>query len=96
MLLENRDRNTGWLEYVVYHFIVMCSILCESYVDSAIIFFVFNLQIENAFNIGSPLGVFLVLKGIRPRDDLEQHILPTSVCSRYYNIYHPADPIVGI
>jgi len=55
--------------------------------------FSLGFKIENAFNIGSPLGVFLVLKGIRPRDDLEQHILPTSVCSRYYNIYHPADPI---
>eukprot|EP00794_Sanderia_malayensis_P017824 gene17824-19605_t len=52
-----------------------------------------RFKIENAFNIGSPLGVFLVLKGIRPREDLEQHILPYSVCSNYFNIYDPADPI---
>ena len=37
-----------------------------------------------------------MLKGIRPRDDLEQHILPSSVCSRYFNIYDPADPIVSL
>ena len=46
------------------------------------------------FNIGSPLGVFLVMRGIRPRDDIEQHIMPTSVCKRIFNIYDPSDPVV--
>eukprot|EP00112_Aurelia_sp_Birch-Aquarium-sp1_P003732 Seg142.1 transcript_id=Seg142.1/GoldUCD/mRNA.D3Y31 product="Phospholipase DDHD1" protein_id=Seg142.1/GoldUCD/D3Y31 len=55
--------------------------------------FSLRFKIENVFNIGSPLGVFLVLKGIRARDDVEQNILPSSVCSRYFNIYDPADPI---
>eukprot|EP00795_Rhopilema_esculentum_P013592 gene13592-4487_t len=52
-----------------------------------------NFKVENVFSIGSPLGAFLILKGIRPRDDLEQHILPSSVCSRFFNIYDPTDPI---
>lgn len=50
-------------------------------------------KVENVFNIGSPLGVFLVMRGVRPRQDLEQHLLPTSVCKRTLNIYDPADPI---
>lgn len=50
-------------------------------------------KVENVFNIGSPLGVFLVMRGVRPRLDMEQHLLPTSVCKRTHNIYDPSDPI---
>lgn len=50
-------------------------------------------KVEYVFNIGSPLGVFLTMRGIRPRTDVEQHILPTSVCKRTFNIYDPADPV---
>lgn len=52
-----------------------------------------EFKVENVFNIGSPLGVFLVMRGIRPRDDIEQHIMPTSVCKRTFNIYDPTDPV---
>ena len=52
-------------------------------------------QVENVFNIGSPLGVFLVMRGVRPREDMEQHLLPKSVCKRTHNIYDPSDPIVS-
>lgn len=52
-----------------------------------------RFKVEHVFNIGSPLGVFLIMRGIRPRDDVEQHILPASVCKRTFNIYDPADPV---
>jgi len=35
------------------------------------------------------------MRGIRPRDDIEQHILPTSVCKKTFNIYDPTDPVVS-
>jgi len=44
--------------------------------------------------VGSPLAVFLTLRGLRPQDDVEDHVLPKSVCKRLVNIYHPADPVV--
>ena len=44
--------------------------------------------------MGSPLAVFLALRGLRPQDDVEDHVLPKSVCKRLVNIYHPADPVV--
>lgn len=52
-----------------------------------------EFKVENVFNIGSPLGMFLVMRGIRPRNDIEQHILPTSVCKKTFNIYDPTDPV---
>ena len=48
------------------------------------------------FCVGSPLGVFLTLRGIKPGDDdVEDHVLPRSVCKKMFNIYHPADPVVS-
>ena len=44
--------------------------------------------------MGSPLAVFLALRGLRPQDNVEDHVLPKSVCKRLVNIYHPADPVV--
>ena len=45
--------------------------------------------------LGSPLSVFLALRGIRPIGKGSQdHILPRALCSRLYNIYHPSDPVV--
>ena len=44
--------------------------------------------------MGSPLAALLALRGIRPQDDVEDHVLPKSVCKRLMNIYHPADPVV--
>ncbi|XP_064599828.1 phospholipase DDHD1-like isoform X2 [Liolophura sinensis] len=51
-------------------------------------------QIENLFCLGSPLAVFLALRGMRPHGKASQEILlPKSKCQRIFNIYHPADPV---
>lgn len=55
---------------------------------------VIDSQVENLFCLGSPLAVFLALRGLRPQDDVEDHVLPKSVCKRLLNVYHPADPVV--
>lgn len=53
------------------------------------------MQVCNMFNLGSPLGVFLTLRGIRPKPNgLMDHLLPKALCKRFYNIYHPSDPVV--
>ncbi|XP_021379942.1 phospholipase DDHD1-like isoform X2 [Mizuhopecten yessoensis] len=53
-----------------------------------------NFQLENLFCLGSPLAVFLALRGIRPKGKgTLDHILPSSACKRLYNIYHPYDPV---
>uniref|UniRef100_A0A8C8DPG4 DDHD domain containing 1a n=1 Tax=Oryzias sinensis TaxID=183150 RepID=A0A8C8DPG4_9TELE len=50
--------------------------------------------VENFFCMGSPLAVFLALRGIRPGISCHQdHILPTSICSRLFNVFHPTDPV---
>ncbi|CAH8831050.1 unnamed protein product [Trichobilharzia szidati] len=54
----------------------------------------FAHNLENFFCLGSPLGVYLVLRGIRPGPYQNQDtILPRKICSRIFNIYHPADPV---
>lgn len=53
------------------------------------------LQVENFFCMGSPLAVFLALRGIRPGNTGDQdHIMPKSICRRLFNIFHPTDPVV--
>ncbi|XP_037342116.2 phospholipase DDHD1 isoform X1 [Pungitius pungitius] len=53
-----------------------------------------KFKIENFFCMGSPLAVFLALRGIRPGISCHQdHILPTSICSRFFNVFHPTDPV---
>ncbi|XP_070705695.1 phospholipase DDHD1b [Pempheris klunzingeri] len=53
-----------------------------------------KFQVENFFCMGSPLAVFLALRGIRPGNNVVQdHILPTSICKRLFNIFHPTDPV---
>ncbi|EDO40974.1 predicted protein [Nematostella vectensis] len=52
-----------------------------------------KFKVENLFSVGSPLAVFLTLRGLRPQDDVEDHVLPKSVCKKMLNIYHPADPV---
>uniref|UniRef100_A0A8C6UJM9 DDHD domain containing 1a n=1 Tax=Neogobius melanostomus TaxID=47308 RepID=A0A8C6UJM9_9GOBI len=53
-----------------------------------------KFKIENFFCMGSPLAVFLALRGIRPGASGHQdHILPTSICSRLFNVFHPTDPV---
>ncbi|KAK4472836.1 hypothetical protein MN116_004051 [Schistosoma mekongi] len=54
----------------------------------------FANNLENLFCLGSPLGVYLVLRGIRPGPfQTQDPILPRKVCPRIFNIYHPADPV---
>ncbi|XP_041831830.1 phospholipase DDHD1b [Melanotaenia boesemani] len=53
-----------------------------------------KFKVENFFCMGSPLAVFLALRGIRPgTNSVQDHILPTSICKRLFNIFHPTDPV---
>ncbi|KAM9787991.1 phospholipase DDHD1 isoform 2-T2 [Syngnathus typhle] len=53
-----------------------------------------KFKVENFFCMGSPLAVFLALRGTRPGTSCHQdHILPTSICSRLFNVFHPTDPV---
>uniref|UniRef100_UPI0037E87BAC phospholipase DDHD1 isoform X2 n=1 Tax=Semicossyphus pulcher TaxID=241346 RepID=UPI0037E87BAC len=53
-----------------------------------------RFKVENFFCMGSPLAVFLALRGIRPGTSCHQdHILPTPICSRLFNVFHPTDPV---
>ncbi|KAJ3606799.1 hypothetical protein NHX12_026318 [Muraenolepis orangiensis] len=53
-----------------------------------------KFKVENFFCMGSPLAVFLALRGIRPGiQDTQEHILPKSICQRLFNIFHPTDPV---
>ncbi|XP_056022566.1 phospholipase DDHD1-like isoform X2 [Ostrea edulis] len=53
-----------------------------------------SFTIENMFCLGSPLAVFLALRGFRPQGKgTLDHIMPPSLCKRLFNIYHPYDPV---
>ncbi|XP_077094659.1 phospholipase DDHD1 isoform X2 [Siphateles boraxobius] len=53
-----------------------------------------KFKVENFFCMGSPLAVFLALRGIRPGNTGDQdHIMPKSICQRLFNIFHPTDPV---
>ncbi|XP_007886346.2 phospholipase DDHD1b isoform X5 [Callorhinchus milii] len=53
-----------------------------------------QFNVENFFCMGSPLAVFLALRGIRPQSsNTQDHILPKSICKRLFNIFHPTDPV---
>ncbi|KAK6297716.1 hypothetical protein J4Q44_G00322990 [Coregonus suidteri] len=53
-----------------------------------------KFKVENFFCMGSPLAVFLALRGIRPGSNVTQdHILPKSICQRLFNVFHPTDPV---
>lgn len=50
---------------------------------------------ENLFCLGSPLAVFLALRGVRPAGNgLQDHILPKHLCKNLFNLFHPYDAIV--
>jgi hypothetical protein len=57
----------------------------------------FHFKVENYFGIGSPVGVFNLMKhqSIGPRSLLgpSTDFLKTLACENYYNIFHPYDPI---
>ena len=51
---------------------------------------------DSLFCLGSPLPVFLALRGVRPAGTGKQdHVLPKHLCKRLYNIFHPSDPVVS-
>ncbi|XP_036438312.1 phospholipase DDHD1b [Colossoma macropomum] len=53
-----------------------------------------KFKVENFFCMGSPLAVFLALRGVRPSTNgTQDHILPRSICQRLFNIFHPTDPV---
>ncbi|CAB1335353.1 unnamed protein product, partial [Coregonus sp. 'balchen'] len=53
-----------------------------------------KFKVENFFCMGSPLAVFLALRGIRPGNSGEQdHILPRSICQRLFNAYR-LEPLI--
>ncbi|XP_053365156.1 phospholipase DDHD1 isoform X1 [Clarias gariepinus] len=53
-----------------------------------------RFKVENYFCMGSPLAVFLALRGIRPGNTgYQDHIMPKSICQRLFNIFHPTDPV---
>uniref|UniRef100_A0A8C6A321 Phospholipase DDHD1-like n=1 Tax=Marmota marmota marmota TaxID=9994 RepID=A0A8C6A321_MARMA len=53
-----------------------------------------KFKVENFFCLGSPLAVFLALRGVRPGNTGSQdHILPREICNRLLNIFHPTDPV---
>uniref|UniRef100_A0A8C9T1M4 DDHD domain containing 1 n=1 Tax=Scleropages formosus TaxID=113540 RepID=A0A8C9T1M4_SCLFO len=59
-----------------------------------LIYSLFCKNVENFFCMGSPLAVFLALRGIRPGNTgYQDHILPKSICQRLFNIFHPTDPV---
>ena len=43
------------------------------------------------FALGSPVGLFLSARGVEVIG--EEYKLPT--CQKYFNIFHPFDPVVG-
>ncbi|XP_031435762.1 phospholipase DDHD1 isoform X2 [Clupea harengus] len=51
-------------------------------------------KVENLFCMGSPLAVFLALRGIRPGSNgMQDHIMPKTICRRLFNVFHPTDPV---
>ncbi|XP_072032458.1 phospholipase DDHD1-like isoform X2 [Amphiura filiformis] len=53
-----------------------------------------DFQLDALFCVGSPLAVFLALRGTRPQGNGSvTHIMPKSACKRIFNIYHPTDPV---
>ncbi|XP_067099433.1 phospholipase DDHD1 isoform X1 [Osmerus mordax] len=53
-----------------------------------------GFKVENFFCMGSPLAVFLALRGIRPGTSGSQdHILPRAICQKLFNVFHPTDPV---
>lgn len=54
-----------------------------------------GFTVENFFCVGSPLAIFLHLRGQSPTNGkgTQEDIVPVNVCNRIFNIFHPADPI---
>uniref|UniRef100_A0A5K3F392 DDHD domain-containing protein n=2 Tax=Mesocestoides corti TaxID=53468 RepID=A0A5K3F392_MESCO len=55
---------------------------------------VFASRLQNLFCMGSPLAVYLTLRGIRPgQTGCPDAVMPRSKCPHIYNVFHPADPV---
>ncbi|KAF5404213.1 hypothetical protein PHET_01896 [Paragonimus heterotremus] len=66
-------------------------VTCSYFTTNSLLF---KDNLENFFCLGSPLSVFLTLRGIRPGAYVTQdNVLPRRLCPRIFNIYHPADPV---
>ncbi|XP_071789031.1 phospholipase DDHD1-like [Asterias amurensis] len=53
-----------------------------------------DFQLDSFFCVGSPLAVFLVMRGFRAQGTGSiSQIIPKSICKQIFNIYHPADPV---
>jgi hypothetical protein len=51
-------------------------------------------QIDSLFCLGSPLSVFLALRMRHPQAPGHvETILPPFLCNRFYNVFHPSDPV---
>uniref|UniRef100_A0A1X7VN80 DDHD domain-containing protein n=1 Tax=Amphimedon queenslandica TaxID=400682 RepID=A0A1X7VN80_AMPQE len=55
-----------------------------------------KFKVDHLFAVGSPLGIFLMLrehsplvKGSKGADSL----LPSAICKRIHNVHHPSDPV---
>ncbi|KAM9324607.1 SEC23-interacting protein [Gastrophryne carolinensis] len=48
-----------------------------------------DFELVNFFALGSPIGMFLTVRGVNKID--ESYRLPT--CKGFFNIYHPLDPV---
>ena len=56
-----------------------------------------SFQVEHFFAIGSPLSIFISLRNLDDYIDSKhrstQSLFPYEICKRFYNIFHPADPV---
>ena len=54
-------------------------------------------QVEHFFAIGSPLAIFISLRNfdhfVDKKHKSSQALFPYEICKRFYNIFHPADPV---
>uniref|UniRef100_A0A0X3NWK4 Phospholipase DDHD1 n=1 Tax=Schistocephalus solidus TaxID=70667 RepID=A0A0X3NWK4_SCHSO len=56
---------------------------------------VFASRLENFFSVGSPLPVYLALRGVRPdTSPCPDKVMPRSLCRHIFNVFHPSDPVV--
>ncbi|XP_041921612.1 SEC23-interacting protein isoform X3 [Alosa sapidissima] len=55
----------------------------------SVIYHALDFEPSNFFALGSPIGMFLTVRGLERIEETYQ--LPT--CKRFFNIYHPLDPV---
>ena len=58
-----------------------------------------KFEVDHLFAVGSPLGIFLMLREhsplVKDRKGADS-LLPSSVCKRIHNVHHPSDPVVRV